>query len=50
MLLNTIWTHPPLSSAEVKALPLLPLWVFVAYDRVNFTFYDMNAVTITWEL
>ena len=32
--------HPSLSSAEVKegAIPLLPLWVFVACSRMNFTF------------
>jgi hypothetical protein len=34
--------HPPWSSAEVKkkssAIPLLPLWAFVACYRVNFTY------------
>ena len=33
--------HPPPSSAEVKeriAIPLLPLWAFVACYRVTFTF------------
>ena len=34
--------HPPTSSAEVKervelAIPLLPLWAFVACSRMNFT-------------
>jgi hypothetical protein len=34
--------HPPTSSAEVKEkveLYLLPLWAFVVYSRLNFTFY-----------
>jgi len=35
--------HPPPSNAEVKERVELyfysPLWVFVAYSRVNFTFY-----------
>jgi len=32
--------HPPPSSAEVKerAVPLLPLWAYVACSRLNFTF------------
>jgi hypothetical protein len=33
--------HPLLSSAEVRestAVPLLPLWAFVACSRLNFTF------------
>jgi hypothetical protein len=33
--------HPPPSSAEVemsRAIPLLPVWVFVACYRVSFTF------------
>jgi len=32
--------HPPPSSAEIKkdiAIPLLPLWAFMACYRVNFT-------------
>jgi hypothetical protein len=29
--------HPPPYSAEVRAIPLLPVWAFVTCSRVNFT-------------
>ena len=38
--------HPSPSSVEVKgrgAIPLLPLWAFVACSRANFTFTVRNA-------
>jgi hypothetical protein len=37
--------HPPQSSAvwrKSKAIPLLPLWAFIACSRVNFTFGIRN--------
>jgi hypothetical protein len=36
--------HPPPSSAKVKAIPLLPVWVFVARSRVNFTFLRKESI------
>jgi len=30
--------HPPPSSAESRAIPLLSLWAFMACSRLNFTF------------
>jgi hypothetical protein len=35
--------HPPTTSAQIKrkcrAIPLLPLWLFMAYSREKFTFF-----------
>jgi hypothetical protein len=43
--------HPPSSSAEVKeksiAIPLLPLWAFVACSRVTFTFTHFTLLYIS---
>jgi len=41
--------HPPTSIAEVKEtveLNSTPLWAFVAYSRVNFTFYHIIVTAL----